>query len=113
MKTGRHPVLGAIHEDLVSDLLGTGYFRFEADGIGGLVKFTDDRLDILAVLAKPMRRGAFRRLIHEACVTWRTVCVWQVWNPAVASALIRYGFHPEVEIQGMSSDVLKGFRYDR
>ena len=79
----------------MGELLGTGYSRFQhACGMAGLAKVTGDRLDILAVNATQQGQGQFRDFIAAAKKTFKTVAVWEDWNPILAPALERYGFKP-------------------
>ncbi len=79
--------------DPISDMLGTGYKRFESSvGINGLAKVSGKRLDILAVIARTPGKGQFRRFIAAAKNAYETVAVWEDWNPVIGEALQRYGF---------------------
>ena len=107
-----HPVLGFTEPYPVAVILGTGYQRFESpSGLGGLVKWTDERLDVLAVHASVKGQGQFREFIATTKKHWKTVCVWEDWNPIVSRALQKYGFTREVEIQG-DGEVIRGWRWD-
>jgi len=104
--------LGEMIPDPVGVVLGTGYMRFEsACGIDGLAKVTGDRLDILAVAARTTGKGQFRKFITLAKQEFKTVCVWEDWNPILGPALARYGFTPEKEIQA-DGEVVDGWRWD-
>jgi len=101
----------SITPDPVSLVLGTGYHRFKAiNGLEGLAKVRDHRLDILAVVNDTGRPGLFRQFIRQAKVVFLTICVWAIENPAVYEALIRYGFTPETEI-GFDGVPLHGLRW--
>lgn len=105
-------LLGVVEPDPIGVILGTGYMRFQSpNGLGGLAKWTDDRLDLLAVHAFVEGRGMFRDFIASAKREWKTVCVWEDWNPIVGAALERYGFSRETEIQG-DGEVITGWRWD-
>ncbi len=107
------PLLQKTVPDLTSQILGTRYLRFEsACGIIGLARPNEDRLDILALMAVHEGRGSFRQFIIEAKQEYRTICIWEVWNPILESALKRYGFMPEKEIQG-NGEVVEGWRWDK
>ena len=101
----------SITPDPVSLVLGTGYHRFKAiNGLEGLAKVRDHRLDILAMVNDTGRPGLFRQFIRQAKVVFPTICVWAIENPAVHDALIRYGFTPETEI-GFDGVPLHGLRW--
>lgn len=106
-------LLGFVEPDPIGVILGTGYMRFQSpNGLGGLAKWTDDRLDLLAVHAFTQGQGQFRSFIAAAKLQWKTICVWQISNPFLGSALERYGFTPETEIQS-DGEIVEGFRWDR
>ena len=106
-------LLGVVEHDPVGQMLGTGYMRFQSpNGLGGLAKWTDERLDLLAVHAFVEGRGQFRDFIAAAKREYKTVCVWEDWNPIVGQALARYGFSRETEIQG-DGEVITGWRWDK
>ncbi len=87
--------------DPFGEMLGTGYKRFESSvGINGLAKLGDDRIDILAVVADSPGKGQFRRFVSAAKRMWKTVVVWEDWNPVVTDALQRYGFSRISEVDG-------------
>lgn len=106
-------LLGVVEPDPTGQMLGTGYVRFQSpNGLGGLAKWTDERLDLLAVHAFVKGRGQFRDFIAAAKLQWQTVCVWHELNPIVGAALARYGFSRETEIQG-NGEVMTGWRWDK
>jgi hypothetical protein len=108
-----HPLLGRVEPDPAGVILRTGYMRFQSPkGIGGLAKWTDERLDLLAVVAFVNGRGMFRSFIAASKKHFNTICVWHDWNPIIGAALERYGFSPETEIQG-DGEVIKGWRWDK
>ena len=102
-------LLGAVEPDPIGQMLGTGYMRFQSpDGLGGLAKWSTDRLNLLAVHASVPGKGQFRDFIAKAKLEWKTICVWEDWNPLVGQALARYGFQRETEIQGDGECSLAG-----
>jgi hypothetical protein len=108
-----HPLLGRWEPDPIGQILETGYNRFQSTSrIGGLAKWTDERLDLLAVHAFTPGAGQFRGFIEKAKEQFTTICVWQVGNVTLDAALRRYGFTPETEIDGRG-EALTGFRWDR
>ena len=110
---GSMRLLGAVEPDPIGQMLGTGYMRFQSpDGLGGLAKWSTDRLNLLAVHASVPGKGQFRDFIAKAKLEWKTICVWEDWNPLVGQALARYGFQRETEIQG-DGEVLTGWRWDK
>jgi hypothetical protein len=105
-------VLGSIYPDPCAQVLGTGYSQFNSpSGIDGLAKWTDDRLDLLAVVTPTPGRGQFREFIKSAERHFRTICIWEVWNPWLESVLKRYGFTQETEVLG-TGEIVNGFRWD-
>lgn len=106
-------LLGVVAPDQIGQILGTGYMRFQSpNGLGGLAKWTDERLDLLAVCALAEGRGQFRDFIAAAKLKYQTVCVWEDWNPIVGAALARYGFKRETEVQG-DGEIITGWRWDK
>lgn len=90
-----------------------GYHRFAtAEGIGGLAKWSSDKLEILAIHSEFQGQGYLRRFIRRCQERFTTICVWHIGNSNLGSALSRYGFAPETEIDG-SGEVLEGMRWDR
>lgn len=107
------PLMGEFESDPVGAILGTGYMRFQSPGgIGGLAKWSDDRLDLLAVHASVEGKGQFRDFIAQAKLVFKTICVWEDINPIVGPCLARYGFTREIEIQGWG-EAVEGWRWDR
>lgn len=106
-------VLGEnIEPDWMAQILGTGYMEFHAPcGIDGLAKEREDRLDVLCVFAQTVGTGQFREFIRRAQAQYRTVCIWEDWNPIIGLALARYGFAMEIEIQG-DGEIIHGWRWD-
>lgn len=107
------PLLGKAESDPVGEMLGTGYMKFRSPLlIEGLAKWSNDRLDLLAIISVQRRHGAFREFISQAKQRFKTICVWEDWNPVVGPALERYGFTRETEIQGWG-EAVNGWRWDR
>lgn len=105
-------VLGITMPDFVSDILGTGFMRFESPtGISGLAKTDDTRLDILAVDATTPGFGQFREFIKQCKSEYESIYIWEVWSPIMHSALERYGFHQIKEFQ-IDADV-EGWRWTK
>jgi hypothetical protein len=99
--------------DITADMLGTGYSKFaHSSGIEGLCKSNGDRLDILALHADVPGTGQFRVFIGEAKKTYRTICIWEIWNTWLEPVLDRYGFSPETEITSWGESV-SGMRWDK
>jgi hypothetical protein len=85
--------LGTITPDPVSETLGTGYFRFASIvGCVGLGRVEGDHLHILAIESKNPASGQLRAFMTCAKSEFTTITVWEVWNPALADILARYGF---------------------
>lgn len=86
-------LLGDVRPDPVGEILGTGYWQFISPvGCMGLAKWTDDRLDILAISAMNAGTGQFREFIRQAKEQFRTISVWIIGNVTLEAALLRYGF---------------------
>lgn len=112
------PVVGKLAPDAASDLLGTGYKRFESPtGIQGLAKANTgryiSRLDLLAVVASKPGTGQFRRFVAECQAMYNTVCVWESWNPILGRALAKYGFYKALECDGDTYEPVSGWRWDK
>lgn len=126
MRNPRSPSFGVmvnLGPDPTGLILHTGYYRFTTRwngvsmGIGGLAKWTEQldpesRLDVLAIHADSPGRGEFRTFIKRAKQQFRTICVWITLNPSIAPVLVRYGFKPEMELQG-DGETVDGWRWDR
>jgi hypothetical protein len=105
------PSFLVVEPDPVSDMLGTGYMRFESGcGVFGLAKAKGDRLDVLAVVASMPGTGQFREFVRRAKLEYRTICVWEDWNPLVGEILNRYGFRRVTEVQD-DGELLTGWRW--
>jgi hypothetical protein len=102
--------------DPIGLMLGFGeqaYHRFTTPlGVKGLARWTDDRLDILAVESEVEGTGRFRYFISQSKLVFHTICLWEVWNPLLEQALVRYGFSPETEVLG-DGEVVHGMRWDQ
>jgi len=106
-------VLGKTSPDPVGVMLGTRMERFVSPTcIEGLARATGDRLDVLAVRNPTEERGRFRNFIAAAKLEYKTICVFSIENPAVHSALLRYGFTPDVEIDQFG-DTQELLRWDK
>ena len=107
-----HSFMGTRKVDPAGQILGTDYDRFESLlGIDGLAKETGDRLEILAVLARNAGTGQFRRFIAECKRHYKTVCIWEDWNPLVADALLRYGFRRS-STHTVEGELLIGWKWE-
>lgn len=106
-------VLGKVSPDMAGMMLQTGYNRFSSPvGIDGLAKVNGDRLDILAVHAATPGFGQFREFMKLCKKQFNTICIWEIWNPSLEAALLRYGFTPQTEITGWGETV-HGLRWDK
>jgi hypothetical protein len=106
-------VLGKTFPDPMGLILVTRFERFTSPtGIEGLARATGDRLDVLAVINPTEERGRFRAFIAQAKSEYRTICALHVENPALHSALLRYGFTPDVEIDQFG-DTQELLRWDK
>lgn len=89
------------------------YQRFVArNGLMGLAKVHGARLDLLAVFNPTGTSGVFRAFIDQAKLEFSTICVWEIFNPILHDALLRYGFTSEIEI-AFDGVPLHGLRWDR
>jgi hypothetical protein len=105
--------LGELKPHPVGVVLGTGYNYFAAAcGIDGLAKIEGDTLNILAVYARKQGSGQFREFIRLAKLEFKTVCIWEVFNPWLDDCLKRYGFKPAFTIAA-HDEILQGWRWDR
>ena len=102
--------------DQIGIMLGFGekaYRRFTTkEGVGGLAKWKDGRLDILAIHTDDEGKGHLRDFIARSKQEFDTICIWEIWNANLAAALKRYGFEDETEIQG-DGETLTGMRWDK
>lgn len=106
-------ILGELTLDPVSQVLGTGYLRFQSPtGIDGLAKVKENRLDLLAFNALVPGVGQFRRFIGRCKREYETICIWEVWNPWLHEVLQRYGFRAYSEVDRDTDERLEGYRYD-
>lgn len=83
--------------DQFNMMFGTDYFRFEVEGLSGLVQEKADQseLTIIAVLAAVPGKGTFGRWLEEVRKAYQCVRVAAVWNPRFAVHLRRLGFQHE------------------
>lgn len=106
-------VLGTTSPDPVGVMLGTRMDRFVSPtGIEGLARATGDRLDVLAVVNPTSESGRFRAFIAAAKIEYKTICVLAIGNRAIYSALLRYGFTEDVEIDQFG-DTQELLRWDK
>lgn len=85
--------------DPVALVLNTGYNRFESShGIDGLAKTSDNRLDLLALIARNPAQGQFRAFITACKDQFDVIAVWEIWNITLRAALERYGFTEETDM---------------
>lgn len=112
----KHNHLTDLGVDPIGLALGFGeraYHRFTTqEGVGGLAKWTKDRLDILAVHSDVEGKGNFRGFIARCQREFSTICIWEVWNLSLGQALERYGFKDETEIHG-DGEIVSGMRWDK
>jgi hypothetical protein len=90
-----NPILGTISLDPTAEVLGTGMVQFKsAMGIDGLCCESHDgtELNLLAVFARQVGTGQFRRFIDQCKRNYSTVRVLEVWNDDLRKVLLRYGF---------------------
>lgn len=105
--------LGTISPDPVGVMLGSNMKRFTSPtGLEGLARDNGDRLDVLAVINPTKMTGCFRAFISQAKLEYKTICVLAVDNHIVRSALLRYGFVADVEIDQFG-DIQHLLRWDK
>lgn len=92
-------------------LFRTGFEAFTSHvGIDGLARINGACLEVLAVVSAAP--GSFRRFISLAKLEFEQVIVWEVWNPILANALLRYDFRPYTRTES-DGDVLKGLAWSQ
>jgi hypothetical protein len=64
-------------------------------------------------IKRTARKGLLRDFLNACKLEYKTICVWSVGNPVLEPALVRYGFSPEVELDGMGPGTAEGFRRDK
>lgn len=102
-----------LEPDPIGVLLNTGYMRFQSiHGIDGLVKVSNDRIDILAVVARVPGQGSFRRFVEDAKQIWSTIAIWEIMEPGLHAVLQRYGFEKASMTDPFGCDVL-GYAWRR
>lgn len=80
--------------DVAGLILGTGFMRFERDGLRGLARCDDAGvLDILAVSSSEPGTGQFRNFMDAAKARFSRIGLWHVWSDGLNATLARYGFH--------------------
>ena len=86
-------LFGSITPDPVGVILKTGYHRFmRKDGVGGLFKASDNRLDILALSSEFPKRGYVKKFILEAKKKFKIIYGWHFTNEPLRQAFERWGF---------------------
>lgn len=100
--------------DPVSVVLRTRFNRFKSiSGCDGLAReTTPEHIEILAVHARKVGTGQFRRFVKMLKHQYDIICVWHVSNPMLDEILPRYGFSAETTIDEFG-EVLTGYRWDR
>jgi hypothetical protein len=87
--TGPHPVVG-----LTYPFLGGPFAVFETATMHGLAWVRGMRIDILMMAAYRQGDGHGGHFLAACMAVYRTVGVWEVWNPTLAAMLRRRGFVP-------------------
>jgi hypothetical protein len=88
------------------------FHRFTTNiGVGGLARWTDTRIDILAIHSEQENTGQCRWFFKDAKRMFKTVCVWSIHSKVLSDALARYGFKPDIEI-GHGSEIVPVMRWD-
>ncbi len=106
-------VLGATEPHFIGRVLGTGYERFYSEtGMNGLAREDGDRLNLLALDASNPGTGQFREFIEQAKKEYKTICIWHVSHEWLKLKLLEYGFRPYDENDIITTELLKGYRYD-
>lgn len=103
-------------QDPIGLILGFGeraYHQFETrTGVNGLCRWTDSRLDVLAICSDNPGRGFVRDFIQQCQQVWSTILILYTEHPGLYVGMKRLGFHDEVEIQG-DGEIVHGLRWDR
>ena len=106
----QHPVLGVITIDPIGLVLNTGFNKFSSCvGVDGLAKWDETTLELLSVVANQPGTGQFRQFMDQCRSFFQTIIVWEVWNDALAKALIRYGFSPHNSFR--DEEILNGYKW--
>lgn len=106
-------VLGKTSPDPIGVMLGSHMNRFiSPTGIEGLANAAGHRLNVLAVVNRTSNRGCLRAFIAQAKLEYKTICVLAVDNRVLHSALLRYGFSADVEIDQFG-DIQHMLRWDK
>jgi hypothetical protein len=94
------------------DLDGNGFHNFKTpQGVRGLARHNEDRLDILSVVIDDFGKGKFRDFVTAQKTQFKTICIWEIRRPWLIDVLKRYGFTPELEAFG-NGEILAGMRWD-
>ena len=89
---GSHPVLGQLYPDMVSNMLGTGFCRFEGKDFDGLCR-ESGCLDILAIFSKSPGQGKFRAFVTALQSMHRAIRFYEVMNNRFYTHLRSSGFN--------------------
>jgi len=90
---GSHPVLGQLYPDMVGNMLGTGFCRFEGKDFDGLCRESGGCLDILAIISKNPGQGKFRMFVVALQSRYRAIRFYEVMNDGLYTHLSSSGFN--------------------
>jgi len=97
-----------------AEILGPGYMRFASPfGVKGVARESADRVDFVCLVLDEEGKGNFRAFIRHCQATYRTICVWEVWNHAIAAVLQRHGFQQALALESEQFGEARGWRWDR
>lgn len=104
-------ILGAVHPNLIGQLLSTGYDEFHSPtGVNGLFKLDGATLHLLAVIATTPGVGQFRDFIQGCKAQFHTIYIWEIMNPVLNTILKKYDFWPCAIIQ--DGEHLNGWKWE-
>lgn len=101
-------MMGKIFPDWTSEILGTGFVRFEARcGVMGLAREDGESLHVLAIESTTPGKGQFRKFVELSKKNYSNVYIWEVWNEWLRPVLRKYGFNEVSEFH--HGDYVDGF----
>lgn len=110
----RH-LFSRVYRTPIEHLLNSEFSRFDSNlGLRGMARIRGDEMDVLDLLvvdAAQPGNGALRRFINAAKQQFKTIYVWEIWNPWLPAVLVRYGFYPVSERDALTGEKLNGYRW--
>lgn len=87
------PVVGRCVESAFSMAVGlTPWFEWSGEKVQGVCRVADKHIDVLAIAVAVQRQGICRAFFRELQDKYVSICVWEIDNPILLSALVRWGF---------------------